>query len=289
MTAMRRTLIAASLGAALLATAVPSVTLGAGPCRARNVDEGTSGSLKALAAAAHDGDRLRVRGMCRGEVVVSADIIIRGLGDQPTVTGRGERRALRIAAGAEVTIRDLIIRDGLAPDAAVRGGGGIRNAGDLTVIASVVRDNRAGPGGLGGGILNVGDLVVFDSVIRQNRAFRGGGIDSRAIAGGDATPTISIGGTRIVRDRAGTGGGIHNMGAAFIEFSEIDRNRAVAGGGIANVQTGVLDVENSHIRDNTATSQGGGIANFDGGVVTVGGGTTFSGNSPTDCFGTAAC
>ena len=90
---MRRFVIAASLSAALLATVVPSVTLGVSPCRVRNVDQGTTGSLKAMAAAADDGERLRVRGVCRGEVVVSSDIVIRGLGDQPTVTGRGPSAA----------------------------------------------------------------------------------------------------------------------------------------------------------------------------------------------------
>ena len=150
---MRRLALPLIVAMGLTILVPPLVTGAASPCRVRNVDQGTNGgSLKAMAASANDGDRLRVRGVCRGEVVVTNDITIRGVGDTPTVTGQGIRRVFRVQPGATVTIKQLRIRDGRAPSSAgLRGGGGIRNRGELTLLDSTVRDSRAGGGGLGGG------------------------------------------------------------------------------------------------------------------------------------------
>jgi hypothetical protein len=288
---MRRLAFPLAVAIGLTVLVPPVVTGAAAPCRVRNVDQATNGgSLKAMAAAANDGDRLRVRGVCRGEVVVTDDITIRGVGDGPTVTGLGVRRVFRIQPGATATIKQLRILDGRAPSSAgLRGGGGIRNRGELTLNESTVRDNRAGPGGLGGGILNLGDLTVFDSTIRDNRASRGGGIDSRRLDAGDPLPELTLGGTRLLGNRAEDGGGIHNMGSAFMEFSDVARNHAgFGGGGIANVQTGAFDIENTTIRDNVAGTEGGGIANYDGGSLTLAS-VVFSGNVPDDCIGSPAC
>jgi hypothetical protein len=288
---VRRLALGLSLAIGLASLVPPLAAAAASPCRVRNVDQGTAGgSLKAMAAAADDGDRLRVRGVCRGEVVVASDITIRGVGEGPAVTGLGVRRVLRVQPGAEVTIRDLLIRDGRAPDAVtLRGGGGIRIRGSLTLIDSTVRDNRAGPGGLGGGILNLGDLTVSGSTIRRNRASRGGGIDSRRLDAGDLLPQLAIGDSRIIRNRAEVGGGIHNMGVATMDSSLVARDRAGFGGaGIANVQTGDFDIDDSTIRDNVAGTEGGGIANYDGATLTLGT-VAFSGNSPDDCIGSPAC
>ena len=288
---MRRLALPLIVAMGLTILVPPLVTGAASPCRVRNVDQGTSGgSLKALAAAANDGDRLRVRGVCRGEVVVTNDITISGVGDSPTVTGQGIRRVFRIQPGATVTIKKLRIRDGRAPSSAgLRGGGGIRNRGELTLLDSTVRDSRAGGGGLGGGILNLGDLTVVDSTIRDNRASRGGGIDSRRLDPSDPLPHLTIGGTLIRANRAEDGGGIHNMGSAFMELSVVARNRAgFGGGGIANVQTGSFDIEDTTIHDNVAATEGGGIANYDGAALTLTS-VVFAGNAPNDCIGSPAC
>jgi hypothetical protein len=212
------------------------------------------------------------------------------VGDGPTVTGQGVRRVFRIQPGAVATIKQLRIKDGRAPSTSgLRGGGAIRNRGELTLLDSTVRDSRAGAGGLGGGILNFGDLTVFDSTIRDNRASRGGGIDSRRLDASDPLPDLTIRGTDIVRNRAEDGGGIHNMGSAFMEFSNIGRNRAgFGGGGIANVQTGSFDIENTTIGDNVAGTEGGGIANYDGAALTLSA-VVFSSNVPNDCIGSPAC
>jgi fibronectin-binding autotransporter adhesin len=212
------------------------------------------------------------------------------VGDGPTVTGHGVRRVFRIQPGAFATIKQLRIKDGRAPSTSgLRGGGAIRNRGELILLDSTVRDSRAGAGGLGGGILNLGDLTVFDSTIRANRASRGGGIDSRRLDASDPLPDMTIRGTDIVRNRAEDGGGIHNMGSAFMEFSNIGRNRAgFGGGGIANVQTGSFDIENTTIGDNVAGTEGGGIATYDGAALTLSS-VSFSANVPDDCIGSPAC
>jgi nitrous oxidase accessory protein NosD len=110
----RRWLAAAILAAGLaLLTAVPVAQAATSPCRVRNLTQDTYGrSLIRMVERAKDGDRLRVRGTCRGEVIVRHDITIRGMGPSPTLTGRGETRVVRVKRGAEVTLRGLTIEHG---------------------------------------------------------------------------------------------------------------------------------------------------------------------------------
>lgn len=126
--------VAASLGPASVQGA------GAAPCRVRNVTQDTSGrSLIGMVGAAEDGDRLRVRGSCPGEVVIDVDIVIRGV-DGARLAGRRQGRVVLVRTGARVTLRSLIVEGG----GFARGGGaGIKNRGDLTIVDTVVRDNRA--------------------------------------------------------------------------------------------------------------------------------------------------
>jgi hypothetical protein len=294
MRAMRRLAIpalTALVGAALLAT-VPAVTLGADPCRVRNVDQGTKGgSLKAMAAAANDGDTLRVRGVCRGEVIVGDDITIRGVGDAPAVTGQDARRVFRIKASADVTIRDLVIRNGRAPNVSgLRGGGGIRNRGEVTLTQVVVRHNHSGGGGVGGGILNFSDLVIRGSTIRGNRASLGGAIDNRTLEG-HPSAAMTIEDSRLIRNSAvDVGGAIENFAVAHLIDTTVARNRAGFGGGIANVAPGAMEIDTSTIRRNRAVTQGGGIANFDAGAtVSLDGASVVADNVPDNCVDVPGC
>ncbi len=90
--------------AALALTAVPAAVTQAGSstgCKVHNVTQDTQGSsFKRMVAAAHDGDRLRVRGTCTSNgVVIDKDLTIQGVGDGATLQGRGYfggRRVLRV-------------------------------------------------------------------------------------------------------------------------------------------------------------------------------------------------
>lgn len=81
------------------------------------------------------------------------------------------------------------------------GGGGIANAGAMTVHDSLIHENTAGSGG---GIGNNGSLTIANSTIVANRvASEGGGISH-----GFRKPEISIMNSTIANNRAGAGGGI---------------------------------------------------------------------------------
>jgi hypothetical protein len=74
-----------------------------------------------------------------------------------------------VDSGIRATISDLTVSNGV--DAAGNGGG-ISNAGTLTLTDVVVSDNAAtfGENGIGGGIFNAGTLSVSHSFITHNQA-----------------------------------------------------------------------------------------------------------------------
>lgn len=197
-------------------------------------------------------------------------------------------------------------------------GGGIWNAGRLTVRDSIISGNTAIQGG-GGGIYNgrasTAKTTVIDSIISGNTARYGGGIEN------DDWGTVTVSGSTISGNTAkdftpntngGSGGGIfNNAGTITVSDSTISGNDAWSGGGIWNYprtntkmtitgskiidNTGYggaggilnqaeLDVVNSDISGNHALggSNGGGIANFGTATIT---GSTISGNTAYDGAG----
>ena len=270
---------------ALVALAVvpaPVANAGSGgsTCRVRNVTQDTyGGSARTMVAAAHDGDRLRVRGTCIGAVVIDRDLTITGVGASAKLSGGGRARVVRVRPGAIVTLSELIVSDGAA-----RHGGGILNAGTLTLVHVKVRNNRAGPDdpcglrpdptcgyrrgsrNVGGGIVNTGTLDMVASRVWGNRAANGGGIVN------DGTMTVNR--STIARNVAAQwgeswGGGVVNTGTLTIRRSTIARNAVVSGEGYAGgggiVNGGRLIVTESTISHNRVRGQnggaGGGIAN----------------------------
>jgi len=166
--------------------------------------------------------------------------------------GTPEFGIFTVTAGAEVTISGLTITNGQAGPGF---GGGISNAGTLTVTNSTLSGNSAADGA---GIFNGGTLTVTNSTLSGNSAFVGGG-------------------------------GIGNAGTLTVTNSTLSGNSAFAGGGIFIFNTGsvtVTTVTNSTLSGNSAI--GSGVSIFTGGVgggIAINGGTltvtnsTFSGNS----------
>jgi hypothetical protein len=216
-----------------------------------------------------------------GELMIAKDLTIAGLGaDVITVSGNGRSRVFNIAATFRVNISGLAMADGQVGGIGAQGGG-IYNAGTLTITNAFVSGNSASGGGasvgtgLGGGIYNTGMLSLTNSTL----------------GGNSATGTGSVGG-------AAVGGGIYNAGTLTITNSLISGNSASAtggraggnghGGGIRN--TGTLIVTNSTISGNSATGTGlltgyavgGGI--HDTGTLTITS-STISGNSARGRFG----
>ncbi|MBI1298795.1 hypothetical protein GC175_27995 [bacterium] len=178
-------------------------------------------------------------------------------------------------------------------------GGGILNGGKLTVVDSLITNNRAA---VGGGILSAeGSLEVVDSTIADNHAEGfGGGIavfngevmvqnstirDNSAELGGGIVAyrsKVNVSNSVIRSNRAATlGGGLYmeteyqQTGEALIEQSTIHGNSAESAGGIF-ARFGTLEVDQSTISTNRATDAGGGIYAEMGNVAVIR--STLSGN-----------
>jgi CSLREA domain-containing protein len=203
------------------------------------------------------------------DVTASADIV--GSPAGVIIDGNGADRVLDIdpshAGGVVVTLTAITVRNG----AGVAQGGGIRNAGTLTLTSSRVTASTATAGAdvvaEGGGIESVGSLQLIASTVDGNEAL--------------ALPTSA----------GGLGGGIHSDGGPLVVTDSTIRDNGatqnvvhggpqVAGGGI-DCGSSVLTLSRSTVSGNsalgsppTAPGLGGGIAGCSGSIVNG----TISGN-----------
>jgi hypothetical protein len=152
-----------------------------------------------------------------GPLTVAKDLTIRGQGAGViTVSGHEISQVFLIASGSTVTIEDLDITGGLTYGSNGRGGGGIDNAGTLTLTgvtltANIVRVPVGANDGLGGAIYNTGTLTVTNSTITGNEAMGANSFASDAQAGG------------------GLGGGIYSTGSLTISNTTLSDNQATGG------------------------------------------------------------
>ncbi len=182
-------------------------------------------------------------------------ITIEGAGAAATtVNGRNASQVFNVSAAASGTLGQLAIIHGIA--------------------------------NLGGGIQNAGTLTVTNSTVTTSVATNGGGIYNNQ--GG----TLTLTGTTVSQNVAGRdGGGLANNGGTLqLSLSTVSGNKAsVAGGGIVSF-FGTVSISQSTIAGNTASGRnsegGGGIANGDGSLTVDK--TTISGNSTNSGTGGSA-
>ena len=183
---------------------------------------------------------------------LSTNITVQGPGANLLTVRRntgGNYRIFNITAGAVVSLNDLTMANGNVP---AQSGGGINNAGTLTVVRSAVSGNTANTGGNGGGIFNTGILTISSSAISGNSV--------SSVTG------------------AGSGGGIFNAGGTLtISNSTISGNSAVGPGGNSDSGGGIIT--NVGIVTLTNTTITGNTADFGGGVWNLNSGTVHSGNT----------
>jgi hypothetical protein len=246
----------------------------------------------------HDRPTLTVR---RGTSIALARLtltFVRGapvpvaLDNRGTVTAAGLRvrrtsgyRAGIVNAGTMV-LKDSLVDHNLSAESS---GGGVANSGDLRLVDSVVRGNASeGGGGMFNG--SRGTLTLVRSRVSDNGSLgSGGGISNR----GTLTVVDSeVTDNETYSEEDSRGGGIDNHGSLRLVDTIVRGNAAVGnGGGIAN--DGTLVVEGSTVTANTAGGQGGGIWSDPGpdrpGTVTLDAGSSVTGNTPDDCWGTTAC
>ena len=221
-----------------------------------NANGAPGADLISFAPAARDG----TIALTGGQLSITDDLTIDGPGaGRLAVSGNDASRVFQISSGVAVSIDDLTVTHGRA----VGRGGGILNAGTLTLSRAILSDNLvvglpgATPGAVvdafGGGIFNTGALTVRSSSFVHNQCIGadgtsdsigssalGGAFMSAGTASAPATATVSsstfvnnqvIGGAAgIGASRAGVGGAINNTaGTCTVRDSVFRDNQAVGG------------------------------------------------------------
>jgi hypothetical protein len=193
---------------------------------------------------------------------INQDMTIVGPGaDALIVNGNGipGYSVFAINAGTTVSLFGLTIVGGNTT-----GGGGINNAGTLTVDNCIISNNTSFGGG---GILNSGMLTVSNCTISGNSAntaeFGGGGILNFG--------TLLVSNCTIAGNSSDLqGGGVYSHGTLTVNNCTITENVASGGWGGGIFSTTTLTVNNCTVADNVAT-RGGGI--FSTATLTVNNGT----------------
>jgi hypothetical protein len=284
------------------------------PSTVTNLSDHDPGSLRDAIATTPSGGTVTFQPglagtitLTTGELTITKNLTIAGPGAEAIrVSGNHASRVFEIAATSTVAISGLTIADG---EVSSGDGGGILNAGTLTVTDATISGNSASVEGGGidnelsgtltvtnsrisgntannaGGIRNDGTLAITSSAISGNAAVGAGGIDSYGM--------LTLTNSTISGNTAVNAGGIDVVGTATITFSTISGNSAagsddfIEAGGI-NIQGGIsLTLMNSTVSGNSATgpvfAQGGGIwASVAGSVTIIN--STVSGNSATGGF-----
>jgi hypothetical protein len=205
------------------------------------------------------------------------------------ISGNNQSRVFYVNAGADLTVNGVTITGGngagIGSDDTNRVGGGIFNNGSLTITNTIVRENgdiiSQPASGSAGGIFNNGiaTLQITNSTITNNKARSGGGInntgtltiESSTLNGNQATlnnggailntGTLTLTNSTVSGNSArGTGGGITNSGTATLTSSTVTNNTSSinpanpGGGGIQNNAQGTLNLFNTIVAGNAASS-----------------------------------
>jgi hypothetical protein len=230
-----------------------------------------------------------------GELLVDKDLVVAGPGaDVITVSGNQASRVFTVAATNKVTLAGLTIADGVVsvPQGSVSGGG-VWNAGILTITACVLDGNTVNAAGVngsasGGGIANYGRLTITGATLSGNSAhgFAAGfggaianwgwlSVTASSLRGNAATGTLTASGAR--------GGGIYNAGTLTVTGCTLSGN-TVRGRGAGSDGAGIYNAGTLAVAESTLSGNaGGGPPGLGGGLYN--GGTlnaidcTLSGNS----------
>jgi hypothetical protein len=235
--------------------------------------------------------------LAAGPLLLDHNLDIAGLRAGPvTVSGNNASRVFDVAAGVSVTLASLIVTNGRVSSATQAQGGGIRNAGNLTLNGCTITNNQATAGltgtgsevvlAQGGGIYSTGGLTLTGCIVSGNSANlsagnvyagndNGGGIynnggtvglDSCTVSGNSVNATFT-GGAGVLY--AYGGGLTSDNGTLTLTDCTVVGNTATGGnadglgGGVHSFHS-TVSLSNCTIANNTATSTGD--AGFGGGV-----------------------
>jgi hypothetical protein len=228
-----------------------------------NVSDSGPGSLRAAIAAAPSSYTINFDLMLPATIPLKTPLtlgkalsIVGPGASNLTISGQDRVGVFIVNAGSTVAMSGLTIAHG-----SFLLGGGIFNAGTLTLSGVAVSNNTQGTQ-LGGGIFNSGTLNLSGSTVFANAAGYGAKVNS---------------------GENGLGGGIYNAGNLNVSNSSFSDNTAIGyqnseiathgnanGGGIFNAQ-GLVTLTNTSLTNNTA---GNPVAGNGGGVFTESGTVT---------------
>ncbi len=256
-----------------------------GPCVNPGGTSPCYATIKAAIAAALAGDTITVAAgtYYEHDIRVDKSLTIIGAGPGSTIVdGEGLNRVFNILIGNSVYIAGVTIRNGVLGGGP---GGGILNAGTLTLEWSAISNNTATSGG---GIANTGTLnLSISTVLSNTTTFQGGG----GIQNGSSDARMTLYNVLISNNRtlgaSRIGGGIsmYNGSQATLRFVTLSSNGAGStafettnsGGGIYADTSTALIIDQSAIISNTITGgSGAGIYNQGAATLTN---VTISGNS----------
>ncbi|EXF91605.1 hypothetical protein HK44_017335 [Pseudomonas fluorescens HK44] len=263
------------------------------------------GSLRAEIASAQNGDivtfnasmtvQLTSELLVNKNITIDGDLNNDGVADV-TLDGQYKTRVIEIASGSTVTLDGLVITRGLYSGAGGNGGfgatgamgGGISNAGNLTLYNVSVTSNAASGGGGGGGVLSLYDggggggggglggqgggnggstgLGILGQAGGSGVGGHGGGYDATHMGGRGGTSTGGNGGIGVHGYSNGGSGGTATNGTISIGGGGGGAGLDIVGGaggnaagGIYNASTGTLTiVGTSTITNNIGAGGGGG-------------------------------
>ena len=209
---------------------------------------------------------------------ITTPVAINGTGQTVVVSGNNTVRVLYVESTGNLMLNTITVQNGRMTGSGNLGGG-IYNAGTVTVTNSTLSGNSADYGG--GGIANYfGTLTVTNSTLSGNSAntYEGGGIYNYY-------GTVTVTGSTFSDNSAGNGGAISSNNTMTIANSVFSDNVASALEGAIRSWSGTANITNSTFSGNSAP-QGGGIGVY-GGALNIKN-STFSGNSATAMCGAIA-
>ena len=251
-------------------------------------------TINGALAKASSGDTVDVAegtymGSANEVVLIDRDITLSGGWDANFATqsglsildGQDARRGLQVNSGLTTRVERFALQHGNVTG----NGGGINNAGNLTLVDSQINNNIAGNGN-GSAIYNTdtGVLAVSNSLIHHNGSdeqcwtiVNNGSFTIEGSLVEDNTSTTKYCARLTVMNAAGTMtatnttirnnlGGIYNFATLTLNNSSISGNTGSDGPGGIYSWGGTLIVNNSTISSNS-TSNGGGIFAGGGGTV----------------------
>jgi len=200
-----------------------------------SLNDSGAGSLRKMIQNAAPGDTINFSvagtiGLTTGHLLITNNLSIYGPGaTNLAISGSFTSRVFQVETNAAVSLSGITIRDGQASDGAYPSGtggagGGIYNAGTLTLVSCSIISNscgngatglatnvgwQGGTGGAGGGIYNSGTLSLTACTLSGNHAGTGG-------TGGQSYDFGTRGGNG---GNGGNGGGIYSSGAGSLQIT----------------------------------------------------------------------